>query len=131
MGLLRRKVRPRTKPEPDRVRSASYLQWLRGCVCGIHGYRENPSREKHVCEGRIEAAHVRTGTDGAMGIKPSDCYALPLCEKAHRLQHQIGEAAFERMFGVSLRNIASTHFEAWTRNTAAGQSLALKQRERA
>ena len=117
----RRRKSVRTKPQPDRVREPSYLAWIRGCLCAIEGVYDSPWRTKHVCEGRIEAAHVRTGTDGAMGVKPSDCYSIPLCEKAHRLQHQIGEPAFEKMFDISMRKTAGQYWQAWLHNTTAGQ----------
>lgn len=47
-----------------------------------------------------EAAHVRIGTDGGSGLRPSDRYALPLCtsrpgrEGCHARQHRIGERTF-------------------------------------
>ncbi len=40
------------------------------------------------------AHHWRTGTDGGTGLKPSDCYALPLCDRCHREAHQYGERTF-------------------------------------
>ncbi len=56
------------------------------------------------CENRdIEFAHVRTGTDGGAGLKPSDWWGVPLCHACHARQHQIGEAAYEREAGVSMR----------------------------
>lgn len=42
----------------------------------------------------VEAAHLRMGTDGGMGMKPSDSFALPLCTAHHRCQHHIGELKF-------------------------------------
>lgn len=41
-----------------------------------------------------DAAHVRIGTGGGMGLKPSDCYAVPLCRKHHQEQHSGGERTF-------------------------------------
>ena len=83
------------------IRRPSHLTWLRGHECAIAG------RNGHACEGRIEAAHVRAGTDGGLGVKPSDCWTLPLCTSAHALQHQIGEAEFERRYGIDMKAIAS------------------------
>lgn len=51
----------------------------------------------------IEAAHVRTGTDGGTGIKPSDWWCVPLCQIHHERQHKIGEPAFERATGIDLK----------------------------
>jgi hypothetical protein len=42
----------------------------------------------------IEVAHVRLGTDGGMGRKPSDYFTVSLCKPCHARQHSIGEATF-------------------------------------
>jgi len=41
-----------------------------------------------------EPAHVRTGTDGGVGMKPGDRYAVPLCANCHARQHRVGELTF-------------------------------------
>lgn len=97
----------RRKPErmgvraSAQLRSPSHLRWVRGHFCAIAG------KNGHICEGRIEAAHVRTGTDGGMGVKPSDNWSIPLCSAAHiPIQHQVGEAEFERRYGLNMKQIA-------------------------
>jgi hypothetical protein len=80
------------------IRSAGHLKWIRGHECAV-------------CGGfplgyPIEAAHVRTGTDGGMGVKPGDNWTLPLCSHHHRNQHLIGEAEFEAIFGIDMKAIA-------------------------
>jgi len=40
------------------------------------------------------AAHIRTETDGGMGMKPSDSWTVPLCHKCHTEQHNKGETTF-------------------------------------
>jgi hypothetical protein len=85
---MRRPARiPRIVPvamkQPDPKRSATHLAFIRTlpcCVCSKGG----PS----------EAAHVRSGTDGGIGMKPSDKWTVPLCHEHHRRQHDIGELAF-------------------------------------
>lgn len=101
---------PRRKPpksgierNPERVRSPGHRKWVRGHVCAASGLRE-PWHEP--CDGLIECAHVRTGTDGGTGIKPSDAWTVPLCKSHHAEQHAIGEPAFERKYGVNLKRIA-------------------------
>ena len=42
----------------------------------------------------IEVAHVRMGTDGGLGKKPSDYFTVSLCKACHSLQHTIGEPDF-------------------------------------
>ena len=41
-------------------------------------------------------------------MKPGDEWTIPLCSEAHREQHQIGEAAFEAKYRISMRQIAET-----------------------
>ena len=54
----------------------------------------------------IECAHVRSGTDGGQGLKPSDCWTISLCQKHHAEQHRIGETAFEKRYGIALAALA-------------------------
>lgn len=90
----------RIKPEPmgreKRIRSPAHLGWVRSHACCVPG-----------CNGRpIEAAHVRSGTDGGTGIKPGDMWAISLCASHHRDQHQVGEAEFERRHGIDMKALA-------------------------
>jgi len=96
--LKRRKPEPMGVRESGVIRCPAHLQFVRGFVCSIYG--------KHECDGKSEAAHVRTGTDGGTGMKPGDNWAIPLCGGAHREQHQIGEPAFERRYGIDMKAIA-------------------------
>lgn len=107
-----RKKRPRMGVrESSVIRSPGHLKFVRGFSCALFG--------KHECNGKTEAAHVRIGTDGGIGQKPSDCYVLPLCSEAHREQHQIGEQSFEKRYGVKMKEIAeklwnlSPHGKKW------------------
>ena len=54
----------------------------------------------------IECAHVRTGTDGGLALKPSDRWAISLCRGHHREQHQIGEGEFQKRYGIDLYELA-------------------------
>lgn len=53
-----------------------------------------------------DAAHVRAGTDGGAGLKPSDRYLVPLCRPAasregcHPEQHRRGELTFWAELGI-------------------------------
>lgn len=101
MNLKRRSfANPRTKEE-TRVRSPGHLSWVRGFSCCVEG-RNEPG-----CGGKIEAAHVRTGTDGGTGLKPGDNWVIPLCGIHHSRQHQLGETSFERFYGISMKAIAA------------------------
>lgn len=39
-------------------------------------------------------------------MKPGDEWTIPGCSGAHRYQHQIGEPAFERAYGIDMKAIA-------------------------
>lgn len=102
--------------EPSQIRCAAHLKWVRGHECLVRHWAG------HWCYGKIEAAHVRTGTGAGVGIKPGDEWTIPLCAGAHWHQHQIGEAAFERQFGIDMKAIAEG---------LAARSPALRKRARA
>src|ERR1700745_527002 len=53
-----------------------------------------------------DSAHVRTGTDGGTGIKPSDRYAVPLCAACHAKQHRVGELTFWSALRIDPLNVA-------------------------
>lgn len=107
----RRPDRMGVREDPRRARVCeAHRRFVRGFDCAVAGLD---------CEGRIEFAHVRRGTDGGTGLKPSDEFGVALCAGHHRLQHQIGEAAFERRFYVDLLEIAEA---------LAKRSPALKER---
>lgn len=64
-------------------RNKDYLAWIRTQPC-----------EACAVRGNIQAAHVRKGNGGGMGIKPSDYRTVPLCHACHLRQHQEGEESF-------------------------------------
>ena len=108
--IPKRRKRPKMGlRERPQLRSEAHLQWVRGHECALTGkmgsWRGQPA-ELHVCQGSVQAAHVRIGTDGGAGVKPSDNWTLPLCMGAHAQQHAIGEAAFEAMWGIDMKAIA-------------------------
>lgn len=84
------------------VRNNKYLEFLRTLPCIYCG--EN---YKDVC-----GAHIRKGTDGGMGMKPSDYYALPLCQICHERQHAVGEVTFWRNIEY-YKNLAKRIYEAY------------------
>jgi hypothetical protein len=47
------------------------------------------------------------GTDGGMGLKPSDTWTVPLCRDHHGEIHRLGEQVFERQIGIGLRALAT------------------------
>jgi hypothetical protein len=98
--LPKRRKAPRMAHKDETViRCAGHLQWIRGCICLVYSDE---------CQGNIEAAHVRTGTDGSMGKKPSDSWTVPLCHHHHAEQHRIGEAAFEAKYKTDMKHVAKS-----------------------
>jgi len=83
------------------IRSASHKAFIRRqqCVCAAFNHPKYP------CGGPKVAAHFRTATGGGMGLKPADQFIFCVCDAHHRLQHQVGEAEFQKMFGLNLRII--------------------------
>lgn len=116
MNIPSRRKRPKMSVRQSTViRSDSYLQWVRGhnCTC----VEIDPTG----CEGGMEAAHVRRGTDGGIGMKPSDCYALPLCSSHHAEQHRIGEQSFEKKYRFAMKTVADRMWRRWLSTTEAGR----------
>ena len=86
------------------LRSLEHLRFVRSKQCAIQGMIGDS--RIHVCSGPIQAAHIRMGTDGGTGKKPSDNFTIPLCAKAHHEQGQIGEGAFEKRYLLNTKNVA-------------------------
>lgn len=80
----------------ERRRFPGHRAWVRGhhcCACGTGA--------------GIQCAHVRDGTDGGTGMKPSDWWTISLCADCHRQQHEIGEKAFEAIWGINMKALAA------------------------
>src|SRR6516165_1767858 len=90
---------PRTIARPKSKRNlrrrAEHLAFVRQLPCVACG-KAAPS----------EAAHVRTGTDGGVGVKPGDRYAVPLCNACHAKHHRIGELTFWSALRIDPLNVA-------------------------
>lgn len=114
--LPQRRTRPKMNVRQSAIiRCPAHLAHIRRLECAIFCKMNATKTTQHECEGHIEAAHVRTGTDGGTGIKPSDSFSIPLCQRAHRHQHQIGESAFEACWSIDMKAIAA---ELWKRSPA-------------
>lgn len=82
-------------------RSPAHRAWVRGHACSACGSMT-----------AIECAHVRSGTGGGTGFKPSDRWTISLCKDCHARQHQVGEAAFEAERGLDMKRLAEAFFRA-------------------
>jgi len=68
---------------PRRLRDAGHRRFVASLPC-CHCLAQPPT----------QAAHIRSGQTGGMGLKPSDDLAIPLCVDCHRHQHTTSEVAF-------------------------------------
>jgi len=78
-----------------------HRDFVRGHACSVCGSTVS-----------IEVAHVRLGTDGGTGLKPSDYYAVSLCKLCHADQHSIGERTFWDEAGVDPLELAEAFAKA-------------------
>ena len=108
----------RSKRKPDFRRRVQHLAFVRQLPCVACG-KAAPS----------EPAHVRTGTDGGIGIKPGDRYAVPLCTTCHGEQHRVGELTFWSALRFDPLNVA---LRLWTisADLAAGERVVFRARQR-
>jgi hypothetical protein len=54
----------------------------------------------------IVFAHVRHETDGGTAVKPHDWWGISLCHIHHDEQHRMGEPAFEKKYGINMKQLA-------------------------
>jgi hypothetical protein len=107
----------RSKPKPNLRRRMEHLAFVRQLPCIACG-NAAPS----------EAAHVRTATDGGVGKKPADRYAVPLCPTCHAKQHRIGELSFWSALRIDPLNVS---LRLWTMSAdlKAGERIVFRARQ--
>src|SRR5215471_1432036 len=107
----------RSKRKPDPRRRLLHLAFVRQLPCVACG-RAAPS----------EPAHVRTGTDGGVAIKPGDRYTVPLCTACHAKQHRVGELSFWCALRIDPLNVA---FRLWiiSADLEAGERTMFRARQ--
>src|SRR5215467_12440946 len=106
------------KPKRYSRRRLQHLAFVRQLPCVACG-KAAPSH----------AAHVRTGTDGGVSMKPGDRYAVPLCTTCHAKQHRVGELTFWSALRFDPLNVA---LRLWTisADLAAGERIVFRARQR-
>ena len=105
------------KSKPDLRRRVQHLAFIRLLPCVACG-KAAPS----------ETAHIRTGTDGGVGMKPGDRYAIPLCTACHAKQHRVGELTFWSPLRIDPVNVA---LQLWTisADVKAGERTVFRARQ--
>ena len=108
---------PRGKRKPNLRGRVHHLAFVRQLPCVACG-KAAPS----------DAAHVRIGTDGGVGRKPGDRYAVPLCAICHAKQHRVGELTFWSALRVDPLNVA---LRLWTvsADMEAGERTVFRARQ--
>lgn len=97
--MLPRRIDRKSHRENVGKRCPGHRNFVRSHECVVPGCNRRP----------IEVAHVRRGTGGGIGVKPSDRWCVSLCggvEGHHPEQHRIGEESFERKYGLDLKALA-------------------------
>lgn len=93
MPMLPKRIKRESSKPDSGYRSPAHRSWVRSHGCCVPGCDNRP----------IECAHLRMGTDGGMGFKPSDKWCWSACSEHHRSQHSLGEATFQKLHGLDLR----------------------------
>lgn len=78
-----------------KARYEEHKRFIRSLPC-IICYDDTSTECAHVRMRDPRAAKKITG----IGIKPRDCWTVPLCGQHHRQQHEIGEANFWYWAGI-------------------------------
>lgn len=105
LARLPRKIDKKSHRENEGKRSPGHRNFVRGHECCVPGCTRRP----------IEVAHVRSGTSGGMGFKPSDRWCVSLCggpEGHHAEQHRLGERSFEQKYAINLHDLAEAFVKA-------------------
>ena len=97
--MLPQRIKTKSDKAEKGKRSPAHRAWVRGFACCACGSTE-----------AIECCHVRRGTDGGMGIKPSDKWTISLCSSCHRQSHTQGEETFEKAHGINMKALAEEFF---------------------
>ena len=113
-----RRIIARCKPKPNLRSRVHHLVFVRQLPCVASG-RAAPS----------DAAYGRTGTDGGVGRKPGDRYAVPLWTTCHAKQHRVGELTFWSALRIDPLSVA---LRLWTvsADVEAGQRTVFRARQR-
>jgi hypothetical protein len=85
-SLLKTGAKPSRKPATERKgreRDPAHLDAIRQLPCLACG-----------ADIGCEAAHIRMGHKGGMGLRPDDPMAIPLCSACHRDQHATSEQKY-------------------------------------
>lgn len=78
--------------------SEMHRKFLKGFECVLYGNPLSPCDIDH----KVDLAHYRSAANSGTSMKPGPEWMMPLCRTHHREQHQIGQPAFERKYGIDM-----------------------------
>lgn len=93
-----------TVERSDKVRNEKHRKWIRKHLCILWNWHD-----VHECQGPVECCHVKTGNGATNRSKASDEKTLPMCRKLHDEQTRMGEAQFERKYGIDMNAYADAY----------------------
>lgn len=88
------------QPRERNERHLDYIRSLPCCICKD----DTGTEAAHIRTASLENGKLHTG----MAEKPSDKWAVPLCNKHHREQHSISEMDFWTKYGIDPFMLAIT-----------------------
>lgn len=109
IGILTKKPKPipqkRTTARRGPMRDPKYRRWCKTHVCVVH--RSVIDKWEDGCHPMPnDPAHTK---NNGMRSKGPDSSCVPLCRK-HHTEFDTGRAAFEKKYGVDLKQIAREHY---------------------
>jgi hypothetical protein len=93
------------------MRSKEYRLWLRRQKCAVCRKLHHPMST--ALWKTVEPAHTERN---GMSSKGPDSSCAPLC-RAHHREYDRNRKAFERLYGVDMRQLAKEHYEKFLRET--------------
>ena len=109
-GKRLRRARPKTSALTGKgrtlktvIRSDNHRAWIatQPCVLAERVYSTPHGQINHFCSGDVVAMHIRLGTDGGTGFRPSDTYCVPGCQNGAHAEEHRGPQTFARRWGVT------------------------------
>lgn len=93
-----------TRESEDKERNPRHRLWIKKHLCILWNRYED-----HECYGPIDCCHVKTGNGATNRSKASDAKTIPMCRRLHDEQTKLGEAQFERKYGIDMNAYADAY----------------------
>jgi len=94
-------------PKQKIYKSKAYLAHVRSFPCCACGRSDT------------ECHHIRFSFNSGVGMKPSDCWSIPLCPACHREYHDHGPVSFKKKYDVDIWRELFLIAKSWIEKKAA------------